>query len=171
MGKPFDDEMNQLPATYAWAMAQPIEALTRSVGRLHASPLLAVGSGGSFSVCHFICHLHGLLASQPALPTSPLQAVSSRTRASGMGIVVPTAGGNNPDVVAAVRLLAEEEPRNLLVLCGNADSRVAVQARRYELIEFVAYDLPAGKDGFLATNSLLAFCVLMARAYAEAAAS
>ncbi len=167
MGKPFDIELDELPSTYAWAMAQQIEALTRSVQRLQAFPLLAVGSGGSFSVCHFICHLHGLFTGQPALPMSPLQAVADRTRATGMGIVVPTASGNNPDVIAAVRLITEEEPKTMLVLCGNAESRVADLAARYELIDFAQYDLPAGKDGFLATNSLLAFCVLMARAYAD----
>ena len=30
------------------------------------------------------------------------------------------------------------------------------------------FELPAGKDGFLATNTLLATCVLVARAYRNA---
>ena len=129
--------------------------------------MLAVGSGGSFSVCHFVAHLHGLLVGQSATPMTPLQAVDHRTPISNSGVLLPTASGNNPDVVAAVRLLTEQEPRSLLVLCGNAQSRVASMAARYRMVDFVSFELPTGKDGFLATNSLLAFCVLLARSYVE----
>lgn len=170
MGKPFDVELAALAATYAWAMSEPIGALAHATERLQGQPLMAVGSGGAFSVSHFICHLHGLLTRQVAIPLPPLQAVASRTPSTNMGVVIPTAGGNNPDVVAAVRLLAEQEPPAILILSGNADSRAAALAARYQFVDFVAFDLPAGKDGFLATNSLLAFCVLMARAYAEVTA-
>jgi len=127
--------------------------------------MLAVGSGGSFTVCHFASHLHGLLAGRAALPMTPLQATDRRTPIGDMSVLVPTAGGNNPDVVAAVRLLSEQEPQSLLVLCGNDRSRVASEASRYRLVDFVPFALPTGKDGFLATNSLLAFCTLLARAY------
>lgn len=150
-------------------MSQCTKELARAVERLQSTPLLAVGSGGSFSVCHFACHLHGSFAQQPAIPLTPLQAIASRTPSSRMGVIVPTAGGNNPDVVAAVRLLTEQEPRSILIVCGDADSRVAKQAARYEVIDFVSFELPSGRDGFLATNSLLAFCVLLGRAYAEVA--
>ncbi len=148
-------------------MAQPMTKLCRAVERLCAHPMLAVGSGGSFSVCHFAAHLHGVLAGQTALPMTPLQAVDRRTPVSTMSVLLPTAGGNNPDVVAAVRLLSEQEPQSVLILCGNAHSRVAAQAARYQMVDFIAYELPTGKDGFLATNSLLAFCVLLARAFAQ----
>ena len=167
MGKPFDDELEALPSTYAWAMSQPIELLCRAVELLHAHPLIAVGSGGSFSVCHFATHLHGLLAGQPAIPMTPLQAVDRRTPIANMGVLIPTAGGNNPDVVSAVRLLAEQEPQSLLIMCGNPESRIASLATRYRMVDFIPFALPTGRDGFLATNSLLTFCILLSRAYAE----
>jgi hypothetical protein len=98
---------------------------------------------------------------------TPLQAVDRRTPVADMGVLLPTARGNNPDVVAAVRLLAEQEPKSMLILCGNAQSRVASQVKQYRMVDFVSFDLPTGEDGFLATNSLLAFCVLLARAYLD----
>lgn len=169
MGRPFDEEIRELPATYSWALAESIDGLTRSVERLFSAPLLAVGSGGSFTACHFARHLHEAYAQQPAIPLPPLQAVDARMPSSTMSILVPTAGGNNPDVVAAARLLVENEPRSMLITCGDPDSRVASLASRYEMIDFVPFRFPAGKDGFLATNSLLAFCVLLTRAYARVA--
>lgn len=150
-------------------MTRPIDELVRAVERLLSAPLLAVGSGGSFTACHFARHLHESYAQQPAIPLTPLQAVDGRIPSSRMSVVVPTAGGNNPDVIAAVRLLTETEPRSLLIVCGDPESKVAALARRYEMIDFVPFPLPAGRDGFLATNSLLAFCVLLSRAYAKAA--
>jgi hydroxymethylpyrimidine pyrophosphatase-like HAD family hydrolase len=169
LGKPFESELATLPETYSWALATPIKSLARGVERLFPYPLLAVGSGGSFSACHFIAHLHGEFARQSAVPMSPLQAVAGNVPSASMGVIIPTAGGSNPDVIAAVRLLAEQEPQGLLVLCGNPESRVAAIAARNRLIDFVAFELPAGRDGFLATNSLIAFCVLMGRAYCEVA--
>lgn len=167
LGKPYQTELNALPSTYNWACSQPNDSLCKAIERLLARPLLAVGSGGSFSVCHYAAHLHSLLTGHPSIPTTPLQAVDQRTPIGDMGIIVPTAGGNNPDVVAAVQLLSEQEPHALLLLCGNAKSRAASQAARYQFVDFVSYELPSGKDGFLATNSLLAFSVLLARAYLE----
>jgi fructoselysine-6-P-deglycase FrlB-like protein len=165
LGKPFETEIEALPSTYAWAISQPIDRLCKAVERLCVHPLLAVGSGGSFTVCHFATHLHGLFARQPTVSLTPLQAIDRRTPIAASGVLLPTAGGNNPDVIAAVRLLSEKEPKSLLILCGNPESRVASLASRYGLVDFIPFELPTGKDGFLATNSLLAFCVLLTRAY------
>ncbi len=41
-------------------------------------------------------------------------------------------------------------------------------ARRYPFVNLLELDLPTGKDGFLATNSLLAFSIILIRAYAAA---
>lgn len=168
MGKPFDIEVDALPETYRWAVSQPIDRLARAIDRLQAHPLYAVGSGGSYSVCQFASHLHGVFSAKPAAALTPLQSRSSRTPIATSGIIVPTAGGNNPDVVGIVRHLAQQEPEALIILCGNSRSKVVAQATQYPIAECIAYDLPTGRDGFLATNSLLAFCVLLARAYCEA---
>jgi hydroxymethylpyrimidine pyrophosphatase-like HAD family hydrolase len=50
-------------------------------------------------------------------------------------------------------------------LCGDPSSPLARAAEACSYCDLAAFDLPAGKDGFLATNSLLAFCVLLTRAY------
>jgi hypothetical protein len=84
-----------------------------------------------------------------------------------------SAGGGNVDVLATARALILKEPRQLAVLCGRADSPLARLCRGHPFIDLLLYPPPAGKDGFLATNSLLGFVALVARAYAlefEAAA-
>lgn len=79
-----------------------------------------------------------------------------------------TAGGANPDVLGSFRILASREPRQLIVLCLRSGTPLSRSAARFPFVDFFEYDLPSGKDGFLATNSLLASLVLLARAYAVA---
>ncbi len=165
MGKPYESELAALPETYDWAMKEPIDDLVLAVRRLSTRHLIAVGSGGSFSVCHFAAHLHRVTSGHSAMASTPLEAINIATPVTDRSVVIPTAGGNNPDVVAALRILAEREPRSLLLLSGNPHSKAVSQASRYQFVDAITKSLPFAKDGFLATNSLLAFSVLLARAY------
>jgi hypothetical protein len=58
MGKPYATELSRLSDTYAWALETPIESLAAAVSASSHLPLIAVGSGGSFSAAHLACSLH-----------------------------------------------------------------------------------------------------------------
>src|ERR1019366_1504169 len=49
--------------------------------------------------------------------------------------------------------------------CGRSNSPLANAARDHGFSDLLLYEPPTGKDGFLATNSLLAFVTLITRAY------
>jgi hypothetical protein len=100
---------------------------------------------------------------------TPLQLVSTPTDLRDVGIFIPTAGGKNPDVLGTFRHLVAEEPRGLMVWCATRDSPLASAAAKFRFVDLHEFELPCGKDGFLAVNSLLAFAVLLARAYGAAA--
>lgn len=168
MGKPYTKELGNLPATYNWAMTAPIGPLIHSVRGLAGFPLVAVGSGGSYTGAQIACDLHRHHTGQHAQTLTPLQAVSAPVGLRGSGVLVPTAGGKNPDVLGAFRGLAAREPRHLLVLCANPDSPLLRAASRFQFVDRHEYMPPCGKDGFLAVNSLLGFALLLARAYAGA---
>ncbi len=165
MGKPFATELDALPHTYAWALTEPIENLANAVRALAGLPLLAVGSGGSFTAAQLACELHRAHTGYLAQALTPLQAVASPIRLRDLAILLPTAGGKNPDVLGSFRRLVAREPRRLLVWCANPGSRLSSLAAKYDFVEMQEFALPPGKDGFLAVNSLLAFAVLLSRAY------
>jgi trehalose-6-phosphatase len=71
------------------------------------------------------------------------------------------------DILTAFRALVAREPRQLGVLCGRSNSPLANAARDHGFTDLLLYELPTGKDGFLATNSLLGFVTLLMRAYAS----
>ena len=168
LGKPYLSELNQLPATLRWAMKQPLEKLVRPIQAASCFPLIAVGSGGSFSTADFACFLHRELTQRVALPLTPMEAAGTGIDIRSQAVLLATAGGKNPDVLGTFRTVAAHEPRRFIVLCMSLETPLARLASRFSFVDFVEFDLPTGNDGFLATNSLLASTVLLARSYSEA---
>jgi hypothetical protein len=54
------------------------------------------------------------------------------------------------------------------VWCARPGSPLSIAASKHQFVDLYDFSLPSGKDGFLALNSLLAFGVLLARAYSVA---
>lgn len=165
MGKPFRTELEMLPSTYDWALRFPVDSLADSVRRSR-QPLLAVGSGGSFTTAHLAAALHARQYGLPAIPSTPLEAARCDLDLRETAVLLLTAGGKNPDILGAFDNLVRREPRRLSVLCATTGSKLADAVHRFSTVELCEFDLPAGRDGFLATNSLLASGVILARAYA-----
>jgi fructoselysine-6-P-deglycase FrlB-like protein len=164
MGKPYSSELAQLPHVYEWACQFDLKSITATVTALASKPLMVVGSGGSLTGAHFASYLHHHFAQRLARVVTPLE-VASLPSLPESGALVLTAGGRNPDVIGALRLLAEREPRELVVLCAAERTPLSEVASAYEYVKLVEFSPPTGKDGFIATNTLLATSVLLTRAY------
>ena len=165
MARPYATEMAKLAETFSWAVSCDITALRQAVRTAGLSSLMAIGSGGSLTAAHALTSLHRRWTGYLAAVATPLEAISEPISSTTSSWLV-SAGGSNVDIIAAFHALAAREPRQLGVMCGKADSPLAAAARAHPFTDLVIYPLPAGKDGFLATNSLLAFVTLFARAYA-----
>lgn len=168
MGKPYSNELDELPRTYSWCLGADVAALAECLDRNRGLPLLAVGSGGSFTTASFAAYLHQSCTGQIAKPVTPLDATLSPLNLRDLGVLVLTAGGKNPDILGCFSRLLEREPRTLAAICTRGRSPLAILASRSNRARALEFDLPTGKDGFLATNSLLATIVLLTRAAGEA---
>lgn len=168
MGKPFDTELNALAMTYQWALSEPVENLARALAGAASVPLLAVGSGGSLTAAHFAASLHQRHSGRLAKAVTPLETVSTLTDLRDTAVMILSAGGRNPDVIGALKKVLCCEPSRVIVICSKAASPLTRLAQEYRSVDVVTFKLPSGKDGFLATNSLLAFSVILVRAYAVA---
>lgn len=164
-------ELRQLDATYRLALSMDLSTLSVDISHSLRYPLFAIGSGGSLSAAHFACHLHQLASGLIARPATPLEVVSmldspgSRRCLINSAIICLTAGGANADINRAWQFLSETEPRQLTAVCARKNSPLAKLAQKYAYTRVFNFDLPSKKDGFLATNSLLAFLVLIGRIY------
>ena len=167
MGKLFTGELQRLGAIYDWAQTAPIENLTGAIIELKDRPLLVVGSGGSLTVAHFMARLHEEFTGQISKHLTPMELISSSIYHDA-NVVLITARGNNQDILDTCRRLVKQETRSLLILCAARESPVSQIARRFRWTQVIDWALPSGKDGFLAANSLMAFAVLLTRAYNSA---
>ncbi|MGE3341871.1 MAG: sucrose-6-phosphate hydrolase [Vicinamibacterales bacterium] len=168
MGKPYEAELACLGDTYRWGLHVGIESLVAAIRRAVRSPLISVGSGGSLSVAEFAAMLHRNLGGQPAFAQTPLDATTSAMNLRYASVLMTSAGGRNPDVLGSFDALAAREPASFTAVCLAAGSPLARRAARFPFVDFVELEPLVPRDGFLATNSLLALLVVLARAYAEA---
>jgi len=166
MGRPYDTELARLSATYDWALNLDICKLKRAILTARALPLVAIGSGGSLTTAHFIADLHKRYAGQIASVATPLEVMNEQLNRH-MSAWVLSAGGRNVDINSSFCELVQREPSQLGVICGQPESPLVEKAMQHKYVDLCTFSLPEGKDGFLATNSLLAFCVFIARAYVE----
>jgi hydroxymethylpyrimidine pyrophosphatase-like HAD family hydrolase len=167
MGKPYATELNALADTYAWCMAQPVDALAASVRAASRLPLLAVGSGGSFTSAALAAFLHTRYTGKVARAVPPYDLISSPAYFGDLAVLLLSAGGSNPDVLTAFIHAARREPASLGFLCTKVGSPLRGAAEDFPWARQHEFSLPVEKDGFLATNSLLGTSLLLLRAYAK----
>ena len=168
LGKPYITELERLAETYRWALAQPVGLFVPAFQAVCSLPLLTIGSGGSFTTAHFTATQHRDMSGKLSTPFTPLEVLATKTNIRANAVFLATAGGRNPDVLGAFRGVAVREPRRFVVLCTRPRTPLARLAADFHYVDFIELDLPSQKDGFLATNSLLASTVIVARLYAEA---
>ena len=168
MGKPYVSELEQLASTYTWTMKTCIDPLVQAITSSAGLSLLATGSGGSLTAAHLTASFHQRYTGRIAKAVTPLEIVSLTPSFKDMAVLFLSASGKNADIIGAFQRVAVREPRRLVVVCSRRKSPLALLAETYRYVDLFDFNLPGGKDGFLATNSLLAFSVILYRAYAQA---
>jgi hydroxymethylpyrimidine pyrophosphatase-like HAD family hydrolase/fructoselysine-6-P-deglycase FrlB-like protein len=168
LGKPYWSELELLPETFAWAKTADISEFARAIESASGFPLLCIGSGGSFSAAALAAWFHEQLLGHLALAATPLQAAKLNTIRNCAALIF-SAGGKNPDVLGVFKALLNGEPPSLTVLCLARRSPLAELCARYEYVSCTELQMPSGKDGFVATNSLIAFSTIIWRSYSKLA--
>lgn len=157
MGKPFAKELEKINETRNWGFTQDSGEIRKELLSMeHSEPLYVVGSGGSLSACYFAAMLyqqHGHMAK--AVP--PLELFYSRATLRTSKVLFISASGRNNDILFGYKSAISFEPRSLFSLTMKIDSPLGRLSRENNLGKHFEFNLPAGKDGFLATNSLMGF--------------
>lgn len=165
MGKPFSKELEKLNDTYVWATQIPIPNLDEISHSFIDNPTYVIGSGGSSSACELFA-LHQQNLGSIATNITPLElryvenAIGTETTA-----VLISAGGRNSDILSAFDTLIKNEPKKILSICLTVGSPLAQKSNLYSTSRILELENIAGKDGFLATNSLIAYFVVISRIF------
>ena len=170
MGKPYQTELSQIPVTVQWALEQDVTELRRTLLReFGARNLVAVGSGGSLVAASFAAMLHESTTGRLARAVTPLEAITRPYTRSTAALLL-SAQGTNTDIRQAARILATVGYDVVSAISTRTGSPLAHILADYgaTMHEFT---LPTGRDGFLATNSLMATLVLLYRAACASSSS
>src|SRR4051812_15275657 len=116
MGRPYATELRELNATYEWSLRAPIDGLLHSVSRFTHLDALIVGSGGSLTSAHFASYLHTHFTGRVAQPLTPFELASLERPLGETAVMICSAGGSNPDVIAAAHLVTKRTPAQLVAV-------------------------------------------------------
>lgn len=166
MARPYRSEMAELSVTLDWVRSADISDLVTCLERGKSRPVFAVGSGGSLSAAYHLARLHRTLALAPSSAMTPYQFRTEPIQHESHCWVF-SAGGSNVDVVAAVSAARRAEMAGVNVVTVRSRSALSRVASSDPAVRFHHLGIPSKKDGFLATNSLLAFCAVTTRAYLQ----
>lgn len=164
VGKPFEAELQTLNDTYKWAQTTDIHDFTRFISD-SGNILLTIGSGGSSSACQFISLLHQHYTGYPAKALTPLDSFYSIDIFRSSKVLIISASGKNNDILTVFKQILNKEPSSLLAICMRTSSKLAALSNENSISKILEYNIPSGKDGFLATNSLIAYFTIAVRAF------
>lgn len=156
MGKPFEKELYKIEDTFQWAIKKDVSELRSELLYNKLIPLFIVGSGGSLSACQYAAILfqqYGVMAKA----ITPLELLYSKNALHNSNILFISASGKNTDILFAYKTAINFEPNRIYSICMKKNSPLTKLAAEISISKHYEFDIPSGKDGFLATNSLVSF--------------
>jgi HAD superfamily hydrolase (TIGR01484 family) len=162
----YDGELTRLDETYRAALRADVRKLKAAFGGASEASIIAVGSGGSFTVASLIAALHEFYTGRVSRPSTPLEIICNPTLAASSPVFFVSAEGKNPDVLEGLERARLYSARAIHVLTNRTNTPLS--ARAAELTDISVHEFAlVEKDGFLATNSLLFDAIVVVRAYSE----
>lgn len=169
MGRPFSEEIEHLPHSIEWASSLDIKDLKRAVTAASGRNLLVVGSGGSSTAAAFMSMLHEHYFGDVSRSLTPLEYALLPSGIKNSFSVLLSAEGKNKDILAVASRLTTKGLDGIALTLSKSNLLISQCSESGSPTAF-AYDMPWVKDGYLATNSLVATMVIIARVYSIAGA-
>lgn len=160
MSVTYNAELDELETTYKAGLGHDVEELRRALFSAASVPALFVGTGGTSAVARLAAQFHEQVCAQPARAATPLELLMA-PQMPRRAAVLFSASAKHPDARAVLdRLSAGWFHPAVVVTHRDPDELAAgpdVAVVRLPELLF--------RDGFLATNSVLAMVVALSRAY------
>ena len=166
MGKPFKEELKKKSDTIRWAEQQDVTRLARFLFAENKQiPFVCIGSGGSLSACHYAVKLYQQRNGVLAQAMTPLQLMySGKEIIRSSKLLFLSASGKNKDILNAIKYGVKYNETGMMSLTLRKNNPTEKLLGRYPKVLRWCENIPSEKDGFLATNSLIATCTLLCKA-------
>lgn len=164
MGKPFQNELQITKQTYESLNIDQSIVVKEFLFEEPRTNVIVVGSGGSFSAAQLLtslCQRKGLFANS----MTPYELMNSTELINDSKVIFISASGSNKDIILAYERCIENSPRGVLNIIMSRGSLLSEKSKSHNLTLNIEQELLSGKDGFLATNSLVAYFGLFLDAF------
>ncbi|HRP94954.1 MAG TPA: HAD family hydrolase [Rhodocyclaceae bacterium] len=162
MGKPYSLELDRFSRTVEWSRLQNVDRLRRYLARWIGEPVCIVGSGGSYSAAVIGSLFREAAHHSFTNAQTPLEFAATVDRLSPRVLLLSAEGKNKDILLAAQRSIDADLPTAALTLTPT--NPLVELATKSQAVRAFAFPMDWGKDGYLATNSLLATVLLLYRA-------
>lgn len=155
----YERELAQLGSTYVAARTSGGAAIKLLLEQIEDRPVIFVGSGGALAVAQFAADLHLHATGRVARAVTPLEFGAMRLH-SETALVMFSASGKHPDAAMTITSakVCGYAVIGVVTLRPEADLPPALRGDRVQVVTAPS-DVP--KDGFLATNSVLAMATTL----------
>lgn len=155
------DELSRLEETYRRALHLDVGALAELHSAGAGQPVLFVASGGALAVAQVAADQHLGAYGDAALAITPLALVGEATVRKA-AVVVISARAAHPDVAFALR--AARSRHNYPISLVTHRPIEDLDPHLLDKLTYAVHVPNSGRDGFLATNSVLSLATLFVRA-------
>lgn len=166
MGKPFKGELEKITDTIRWAEQQDVFRLSKFLFEdERRTPLVCIGSGGSLSACHYAVMLYQQRNGVLAQAMTPLQLMyAGKEILRDSKLLFLSASGKNKDILNAIKYGVKYNETGMMSLTLRKGNPTEELLQQHPKVQRWCEDIPTEKDGFLATNSLVATFTLLCKA-------
>ena len=162
--------MEKLAQTLEWANSTSVEELADVINRISGHPFFTVGSDGSLAGAAYWPMVHELMTGQTSKYGTLLDLLALPS-VNPYGVGLMSASGGNSDIVQSLTRAARDSSPGQFILTFAKASLLYEEAERHNTAHVVSFAPTIPKDGYMATNSLLASLVLALRGYCAASGS
>lgn len=150
----FSAKLDDARRTIELVLAQGAGSLSAALSGGLANAAVAIGSGGSAISAEYFSLCRETLGAALTLVQTPMEFVLADGTLTDTDVFLFSAGGNNPDILAAQQTAIARGARALHIVTSNGESQLARACA--DLPCATAHVVPTAdvKDGFLATHSL-----------------
>ena len=151
----FSAKLDYSLRTIELVLANGAPSLSIAISGGLAKTVIAVGSGGSAISAEYLGVCRATLGAAPTLVQTPMKFALADGGLADTDVFLFSAGGNNPDILAAWHSAVARGARAVHVVTNNATGRLAQVLG--DLRRATVHIVPTAdiKDGFLATHSLV----------------
>jgi fructoselysine-6-P-deglycase FrlB-like protein len=154
----FSEKLDSLPGTLDLLRDYDANGMAKALAAGAKRHALAIGSGGSAIAAEYLARCRETLGLGPTTVQTPMRAVLDESALTESDVWLFSAGGDNPDAVAACRAAFDRNAKSVHLVTRGQDGAAADLIRRTGGTVHVV-PVADRKDGYLATHSILATMV------------